>query len=210
MQEMLKQTLTLGDRQYQFSSEDNVWQVSLGTDYISLTNFGEYTTFEEFNTRLQEILVIFNEEYKPSGYVRIGLRYKNVIARTVFPELGDIAWPQLVPIHVSPELHDEENVAPERVASFEKRICLEEAKEKVNVHYVFGHMQGTFKSKNFNEKAYMIDINSYTEEKIDDAATVSATISSFKQNIQNLFRHSISEELHDAFQRTSQRSVDTN
>ncbi len=191
--------------QHRFVSEDGVWQVLLAKDNISLTNFGGYTSFEDFSCRLDAILDAFDSEYSPSAYSRIGLRYRNLIARSVFPQIKSLEWKKLIPEYIAPELHDG-NIGESKVYGFEKKIILQEDNEKINVFHVLQKMSGELHGTEFeDELAYIIDIDSYTEEKINDRNILRNAVQSFKQNIQNIFRYSISDELHSALGRTNSR-----
>lgn len=181
---------------HNFLSEDGVWRISLGTEFIALANSGKYSSFEDFEDRLNKIIKSFEAEYKPSSYTRVGLRYKNLIVRTVFPNVSELSWNQIIPQNVSPEMHDED-IGDGKVTSFDKNLLLKEGFEKINIIYSFSRVSGSIKGENIeNEQAYIIDIDSFTEKKIYDTDAISATIKSCKQNIQNIFRHSITEQLH--------------
>lgn len=191
------------DIHHKFASEDNIWQISLGKNYLSLTNIGHYTGFEDFKNRFEKLLEAFHATYSPLLYTRIGLRYKNIITKKIFHEIESYSWSQLIPSHVAPELHDAD-ISEKKIIDFEKKLVLAEGSERINLFNVLTRVSGEFKGVALEDQlAYIIDIDCYTEEKTNDCTTIRDTIISFKKDIQNLFRRSISDELHKALERTS-------
>ena len=65
---------------YQFQSEDGVWQVNLTSRFISLACL-RYPGWEEFARMLDKPLAAFIKIYEPSYFERIGLRYLNFFSR---------------------------------------------------------------------------------------------------------------------------------
>lgn len=64
---------------WRFLSEDQTHQVSLAPDYIALETT-RYSTFEDFSSRMANILKAAVAELRPGPQKRIGLRYVNEIA----------------------------------------------------------------------------------------------------------------------------------
>jgi len=83
---------------YQFSSDDDVWQINLTRSSISLTTTG-YETWEKFRERLVGPLSALRDVYGPASYSRIGLRYVDVIMPS---ELGlaEVDWTELLQPHI--------------------------------------------------------------------------------------------------------------
>ena len=120
-------------------------------------------------------------------------------------EIEGCSWAQLIPPDVAPELHDVD-IGEKRIIDFEKKLVLGEGNERINLFNVLTRVSGEFKGVALeDELAYIIDIDCYTEEKTNECTTIRDTIISFKKDILNLFRRSISDELHNALERTSIR-----
>ena len=65
---------------YQFVSQDGIWKVNLTSKFISLS-CRKYTCWEDFAKMLDKPLAAFIKVYKPAFFVRVGLRYINIISR---------------------------------------------------------------------------------------------------------------------------------
>lgn len=65
---------------YQFTSADRVWTVNLTSRFISLS-CSDYSSWEDFATKLDKPLAAFIQIYKPAFFERVGLRYMNFISR---------------------------------------------------------------------------------------------------------------------------------
>ena len=77
--------VAFGNATYQFrddTPERAVWTVSL-TRYALSFSTSKYNQWEEFRERLTLPLQAFVELYSPKIFTRIGLRYQNVIRRSV-------------------------------------------------------------------------------------------------------------------------------
>lgn len=78
---------------HEFSSADKEWKVSLTKEFLALS-CARYERWEAFKDHLREPLLALEEIYRPTFYSRIGLRYRDVIRRSV---LGlDMEWSELL------------------------------------------------------------------------------------------------------------------
>lgn len=196
--EQLRKEL-IGEDEYMFFSEEGEWQVTLTKDFIALkcTDYKNYTAFE---THLKTMLGIFWEEYEPTYFNRIGLRYRNLANEKILGTQKDIR--EFVPPHIAPELQDS---IRDEVKVFEKILQLKDETSIVNVRYVYGELSGKFGKYNLNdEKSYIIDIDSFTTEKIRKVNDAIATSRTFNQgNIRNIFQWSITDALRNAMEPVS-------
>ena len=86
---------------YQFSTMDGAWRVNLTSTFISLT-CTRYPGWEEMASRLDKILTVFIQIYKPGYFQRIGLRYLNFISRKQLG-LDGVAFSELImPCYLGP------------------------------------------------------------------------------------------------------------
>src|SRR5579862_1199021 len=65
-------------RTYTFQSEDERWKVVITREFLALST-AHYTRWEEFRSKLQVALEALVGTYDPSFFVRVGLRYRDII-----------------------------------------------------------------------------------------------------------------------------------
>jgi uncharacterized protein (TIGR04255 family) len=192
--EQLRKEL-LGEDEYMFISEDEEWQITLTKDFIALkcTDYKNYTGFAR---HLKTMLEIFWKEYEPNYFSRIGLRYRNLANERILGTKKDIR--EYVPSHLAPEL-DKESPLRDEVQVIEKTLQLKDESSTVNVRYVYGDLSGKFGKYNLSdEKSYIIDIDSFTTEKIRKVNDALARSKSFNEgNIRNIFHWSITNALRE-------------
>lgn len=179
------------DRDYSFFSEDGNWKVVLAKDFIALS-CNKYSSYQEFERKLNMTLSLFQQEYATDYFNRIGLRYNNLVNKNVYAGFKDIK--KYIPCHIAPELS--KNIGKE-VSAFEKVIRFEDEFCKVNLKHVFATFSGRFGQYNLNdEEGYIIDIDCFSEEKVrevDDVITRSKVFN--EKYARNAFNWSITEDL---------------
>jgi len=156
--DLLKQIIRLpGNRNYEFSSEDKKWKVNLTRNFLALTT-SCYTRWEEFRSRVEHLFGALVEIYSPMNFSRIGLRYIDIIKRSILG-LSNVGWNELLEPHLlgllsSPEVGTD-------VHAFESKyeINLENNKGSVTIITRFVEAVDT------SEVCYMIDSDFYTTEK---------------------------------------------
>ncbi len=79
---------------HNFISTDGLWKINLTKDFVALSTL-RYTSWEEFAQKLDRILALFIQIYRPAFFERIGLRYVNAISRNRLG-LQDSLWDDLV------------------------------------------------------------------------------------------------------------------
>lgn len=77
-----------------FLSEDGLWRVNLTQDFFALSTRA-YDGWEDFAGRLDQILAGFLQLYRPPHFLRVGLRYVNLISRSRL-DLNGCPWPELL------------------------------------------------------------------------------------------------------------------
>jgi len=93
--ELLSQVLqSTSTKNYEFSSEDEQWKINMTRTFISLTA-NKYERWEKFKEKLEVPLKALMEIYSPSHFSRIGLRYIDVIQRSVLG-LEGVSWTELL------------------------------------------------------------------------------------------------------------------
>jgi len=175
---------------YTFTSEDLEWQVSLSKDLIRLAT-KNYRKYEEFQERLQYIVKVFEEIYKPSSYIKIRLKYQDLI----LPSSLDVQhnWKLLVKQPLIPELYSQE--LANSVKGMRKLVLLEFEESKVSLTHGIVEINDLDRGI-INEEAYFIDTDFFTEERIIGAENVYRYLTKFNQLSGKIFRWCITDELH--------------
>jgi uncharacterized protein (TIGR04255 family) len=173
---------------YQFKSEDLSWQLSVDKNSITLVT-NKYERYEKFIERFKHAVEIFEKIYNPSFYSRIGLRYRDLIIRSKL-KINSKTWIELIPKHIASELHTPE--LEESIINFVKNLQLRTEFGQVN----FNH--GLVQVRDIDETAYLLDADFFTEEKIERGENVWNKFDKANRTARNLFRWSITEELHSA------------
>lgn len=167
--ESLEQMLA-SDTLYTFTSEDSQWQVSLSKDFIGLST-KSYKKYEDFREKFRHVLEIFEKLYKPSSYIRIGLKYQDLVLPS---RLGvETDWKLLIKPHLIPELYSEE--LSSSVKGMQKVIMLEFEGGKANLHHGIVEVNDPDREI-INEEAYLIDTDFYTEQRVVGTENVFAHV----------------------------------
>ena len=188
---------------YNFKSEDQRWQLFLGKEFITIST-SEYERYEQFQSRFQEVLEIFEQIYKPSYYTRIGIQYQDLIVRSKLG-LNNEKWSNLITRHIASELHDSEFSGS--IQSITKNLVLKIENGQVNFKHGLVTVRETEKSN--DEEAYLIDADFYTEEKVERDENVWRILNNFNRAARQLFRKSITNTLHNAMYPQSVESINS-
>jgi len=183
--------MLLSETLYTFVSEDSQWQVSLSKDFISLST-KSYKNYEEFQERFKNIIEVFEDLYKPSSYIRIGLKYQDLILPS---RLGvETDWKLLIKKHLIPELYSDELASS--VKGMQKVILMEFEGGSANLRHGIVEVNEP-EQEIVNEQAYLIDTDFFTEERVVGKENVYRYLSNFNKLAGRLFRWSITNELHE-------------
>jgi len=98
--EILRQLVRLPSaKHYEFASEDGKWKVNLTRAFLSLST-ADYQRWEFFKEKLVAPLAALTDVYSPQHFIRIGLRYIDVIRRSKL-NLLKVPWRELLAPHIS-------------------------------------------------------------------------------------------------------------
>ena len=172
---------------YEFSTEDKTWTLTLTKDFLALKT-SNYLRWEDYLTHLQAPLEALLKIYDPSFFVRIGLRYQNIIDRSSLNL--DCGWKDLVEPHVLGELATDS--ISERVEASARDVTIQlEDNEKVRVQHGLGISQKS------NNEVYFIDADYHTTQRTEVKDAI-ATLGRFNGESGHLFRWCITKKLHNA------------
>jgi len=180
---------SLGSRSYEFATEDDLWVVTLNKEFLAFT-CNEYIRWEDFQDHLGKPYNAFIEIYKPSPFLRIGLRYKNVIKRSKLG-LENVAWSELLEPHIAAELSD--GRVSRSVQETAHNIVIDLHEENLRARLQHGFVS----DETDKETCYLIDSDFFTEQRVE-AENGIAILALSNRNNRNLFRWCITDRLHDA------------
>lgn len=90
---------TLGKEiNYEFVSQDRGTKINLTSSFIAVSSI-KYDRWEFFRKAIEDVRKAFEEVYQPQFYIRVGLRYQDVIDRKVL-NLEDKGWTELIQPHI--------------------------------------------------------------------------------------------------------------
>ena len=189
--EVLQSITPMGNKNYEFSSEDKVWTINLTRTFIALST-KEYKRREDFRTHLDAPLQAFIEIYKPSAFSRVGLRYIDIIRRSEL-NLNDMPWSELLKPHALWLLGSSE--VNKNIRTFQAQ-CEIELEDKTSIARV---MTGLVDGQESDEECFMIDTDFYTTKKTA-TTDVDSKLDYFHIRGSRLIQWLITEQLHKAME----------
>lgn len=182
----------INEKAYNFTSIDEHWTTSLTKDFMALTT-NNYTRWETFREHLRRPFEALLNEYTPTFFSRVGLRYQNVIRRSVL-DLSDTPWSELLkPYIAGPLAAPELNSDAIKNTTQTVEILLENDYGKVKIRHGFAVDQKT------GEICYLID-NDFFAEKIERSEDVLDRLERFNRRARRLFYWCITPKLHEAME----------
>jgi uncharacterized protein (TIGR04255 family) len=185
-----------GRKSHSFGSRDQNWSVSMNRESLALT-CRVYRRWEEFKERLAGPFEALIQEYKPSFFTRLGLRYRNVIRRS---RLGmqDVPWGELLQPWISGVLGSEE--AGDVVEGTQSVSVIRLPDDSGKVQMSFGlAIEERIDAAGAREQeiVFLIDADLFTEQQTEQA-DVFPRLDALNRQGGLLFRWCISGRLHDA------------
>ncbi|MCK4814181.1 TIGR04255 family protein [bacterium] len=154
---VLRNIMPSVNKNYEFVSEDGFWHVNLTRTFLSLTSI-KYERRSQFQSKLQPLLTALMDVYKPPYFLRIGLRYVDIIKRSVL-KLDGLKWSELLQPHILGLLGATD--VSENIKSLEAKyvILLEDNISMARI--ITGLVEWGEKS----EECFMIDTDLFNTEK---------------------------------------------
>jgi uncharacterized protein (TIGR04255 family) len=189
-------TLRAGGPAYDFISADEQWKVGLTRDFLALST-PSYKRWEDFKEHLDAPLKSLVEVYAPDSFIRIGLRYRDLIRRSVL-ELHDTPWSALLEGHIAGELASA-HVA-DRIDGISKQVHLQlpDGSGQVLIQHGLVMFKPTDEPSEV-EICYLIDsdISITARKEVTDAIQI---LDAFNKESRRLFRWCITDRLHRAME----------
>jgi len=151
--------LGMGQTAHEFTSRDEKWTLTLTRDFLALT-CRTYRRWEEFKEHLSVPLETLQACYAPSFFTRIGLRYRDVIRRSVLG-LEGVGWGELLKPWIAGALHS--GGVAEDVEHTAGEICirLPDGRSRVRAHH------GIAMDETTKEACYVIDADFFNEQQTE-------------------------------------------
>lgn len=190
--ELLGEILRTADtKNHEFSSEDGQWKINLTHTFIALST-DRYEVWEDFKHKLDIPLKTLINVYSPAHFSRIGLRYREVIQRSILG-LNDVSWTDLLKPQILGFLADSE--IGQSVQNLESiyEISLPDGESAVRMS-----TQLT-RDRNSGEVCYVIDSDFFNRRKTL-TSDVRGRLDDFNKHASKLFRWCITERLHKSME----------
>jgi uncharacterized protein (TIGR04255 family) len=182
--------LAIGPQQnYEFGSQDEHWTLALSGEFLTLT-CKHYLRWEEFRETIGQCLAPFLEVYSPSFFVRIGLRYRNLIRRSRLG-LQDVDWSELVSPWIAGAYSAPELRGDVQHCFLQSAIRLPDDRGRVLMTC------GTAKEGPSSEECYVIDADFSTHQHTESTNAI-GQLDFLNVQSGRFFRWCISDHLHNA------------
>lgn len=171
---------------FRFATADSTSVVVLAQDSLSLTTT-RYRHWGEFRKQFELPFRALTELYKPSFFLRVGLRYANAIQRESLGLSGE-KWSALLSSEILGELANplfEDNLVEARRVL---RINMPDGSGGILLQHGLAEVSGA------TEQAYLIDCDFYTES-IAEGAHVGTILDGFNRISGRAFRWCITDKL---------------
>ncbi len=181
---------------HKFATENGKRCVTLGKDFVALTE-QTYLRWEQMRSQIAEALQALESTYRPSFYVRLGLRYRNVIDREALG-LQEHPWKDLINRCFVGLLGADADEVPNQIMHVQSAAVFPLDPQIPGAFAVVRYgMESRFRNR------FIIDSDFYTEER-KVGSDVVKTLDQFNELNGNLFRWAVGDTgpLRDALRPT--------
>jgi len=178
-----KATIT---KNHEFSTIDQNCSVNLTRTFLALST-KKYEKWEDFKGKLESVFKIFLEIYQPPFFTRIGLRYIDLIKRSIL-NLDGVKWDELIQPHILGIIATK---VGEKVISFNNKyeIGLDDSEGFVNITTSF------VVDKDTKEQCFLLDSDFFNSIKTSNDAVFNK-LDYLHLRANRLLLWSIKEKLH--------------
>jgi uncharacterized protein (TIGR04255 family) len=181
----------VGPIQHVFETQDRKSVVTLSREAMTFKTT-TYTQWEVFRQQLESLRATLEQIYRPASYGRLGLRYVDIIRRSIL-DLDRVPWAELLNASIGGEL-----TAPELGESIDSASAQLHCKLDGENSFVTLRT-GIALAEPAKEKCFLIDCEFHTHNPTE-IANVTSTLDTFNKASGNLFRWAIRDRLRDALQ----------
>ncbi len=181
--------ITGGERKrYVFFSSEKEYELTLTRDFIALS-CKKYNRWEEFKENFYQSLSVLLDEYTPSFYTRIGLRYINFIDREELSiqqmNFSELLQNQITGIFLAKDIREEDIIG--NLTKLEIKLDFENAIVRI--------IHGLKPDRNNKENIFLIDNDLFVTGKTEIDA-LDNHLGFLKHQAHCIFRWTISDKLH--------------
>ena len=179
----------VGSAAHNFTSRDEKWTLTLTREFLALT-CRAYSRWEDFKNHFAGPLTALHEQYAPGFVTRIGLRYRNVIRRSILG-LDGVAWNELLTPWIAGALMSPEVASVAEHSATEIGLSLPDGQGRVRVHH------GMAIDEASKEPCYVIDAD-FFDERQTELTNALSRLDFFHGEARLFFRWCIQDRLHAA------------
>lgn len=176
-------------RAFNFSTSDDAWSVVLTRESLSLT-CKSYTRWKDFNEKWEPVFKAFLLVYAPKFFVRVGLRYRDIISRKELGLVG-VSWNELLSSGIATGV--KHNSLESLLANSWHQIIFQLKKQNAQVLLQHGLQHVPTKS----EQCYVFDTDFSTSTNMEPQ-NVNDALCYFNKRSWFFFRSCIADKLHGA------------
>jgi uncharacterized protein (TIGR04255 family) len=170
--------------------------VTLSREILILRTTG-YTQWEKFSEQLSRVRETLESIYRPAYYVRVGLRYVDIVRRSILG-LNNVPWEDLLNPAIGGELSAPE--FGESVDSAQRKLhCKLEGENRFLTLNTGIALADPTDPGGVKERCFLIDADFHTHQRTENQ-NVTAALDSFNQASGNLFRWAIRPRLREALE----------
>lgn len=174
---------------YDFAASDEKWKATLTGTFLALTATRSYVRWEDFKRRLSPLVNAVSEIYQPAFFGRIGLRYQNVIRRSVLG-LEGVPWRELIQPHVAGELASSVPETAIGGITTETQFKVDDG-AKIVLRHGLGQVAAS------GETVYLLDADLFTEDRTELTHAIER-LENFNREARRLLHWCITERLDTA------------
>jgi uncharacterized protein (TIGR04255 family) len=188
---VIQQIMPSETKNYEFTSEDGFWCINLTRTFVALTSM-KYKRREQFQEKLNGPLKALVDIYKPAYFSRIGLRYIDIIKRSVL-ELDNVDWSELLQTYILGLLGSADVSNDVQTLEAKYEIRLDDGSSTARI------VTGLVEWEENHEKCFMIDTDFFNMDKTNTSEVMNK-LDSFHVQASKLIRWLITNRLHEAME----------
>ncbi len=177
---------------YHFLSPDGAWKLNLTRDFIALSTL-RYPGWEDFAHYLDRPLASFIKLYNPAWFLRVGLRYRNIISRKRL-NLEDMTWSDLIQSSYLGPL-SEEDLDESRVTQYSCDLSMKlDSSCQAKVHAGPGLIKGKEVDP---EIKFILDLDLFMSGNVP-CTLAAASLETLHGHANRVFEGAVTDTLRDA------------
>jgi uncharacterized protein (TIGR04255 family) len=178
-------------KNYEFTSEDGLWRINLTRTFVALTSL-KYERRSQFKQKLENPMKALIDIYQPAYFSRIGLRYVDIIKRSLL-NMREVNWNELLKPYILGLLGSNEVWSD--IKSFEAKYDIQLESDGGTARVITKLVDWEEK----NEPCFMIDTDFFTTERTE-IENAENKLEFFHIRASRLIRWLITDRLHTAME----------